>query len=150
MHRKPFATCALTTALLTSGVGLHAQLPTPTTENTPQAARCGPAALRGSYGFFRTGVNPQGAIAAVGIGHFDGDGGMTTAQTTSRNGVVTQGSFPGRYEVAADCSGAWYDAAGTVIAHFVLLDGGNEFFFLSTSAGNTITGNGKLIVPWSR
>ena len=127
-----------------------AQIAAPPAGNTVQATRCGPAALRGSYGFVRSGVNPQGAIAAVGVGTFDGDGGMTTAQTTSRSGTLTQGSFPGAYDVAADCSGVWYDAAGAVIAHFVLLDGGDEFFFLSTSAGNTITGHGKRIAPYSR
>lgn len=116
----------------------------------PFAVRCGVADLRGAYGFFRTGVNPQGAIAAVGVGHFDADGKMVTVQSTNRAGTVTQGSFPGTYEVTDDCRGIWYDERGAAIAHFVLVDGGNEFFFLSLSPGNTITGHGKRISPISR
>ena len=142
--------CAVLLTLVAAGRAAVAQRPEIPDGNVALASRCGPAALRGTYGFVRSGVNAQGAIAAVGIGVFDGDGGMTTAQTTSRNGTITQGSFPGTYDVAADCSGAWYDANGGLIAHFVLLDGGNELFFLSTSAGNTITGHAKLIAPSSR
>src|SRR5688572_18156650 len=79
--------------------GPQAQSPAAPGRNAPQATRCAAADLRGTYGFFRNGTNPQGAIAAVGIGQFDGDGNMTTSQTTSRNGTFTQGSFPGRYDV---------------------------------------------------
>jgi hypothetical protein len=150
MQRRFFNTATACAVIWMIGLEVEArQLPQPG-RNAPQATRCGLADLRGSYGFFRSGTNAQGPIAAVGIGQFDGDGRMTTAQTTSRNGTVTQGSFLGTYEVAADCSGAWYDASGAVIAHFVLLDGGNELFFLSTSAGNTITGHSKRIAPSSR
>jgi hypothetical protein len=119
-------------------------------QNTPQASRCGPADLRGTYGFFRSGENPQGAVAAVGAALFDGDGRFSAAQTTSRVGTITQGGFSGTYEVFADCRGIWYDTSGSVIAYFVLLDGGNELFFLSVSPGNTITGHSKRIAPSSR
>jgi hypothetical protein len=150
MQAKVFRTAIACTVVSMLGGAVAARQLTPPGQNATQATRCGTADMRGSYGFVRTGVNAQGAIAAVGIGHFDDEGGMITAQTTSRNGTITQGSFPGRYEVAADCSGAWYDASGGLIAHFVLVDGGSEFFFLSTSAGNTITGHGKRITRSSR
>jgi hypothetical protein len=150
MYRRLISSGALA-ALFALGVsdGYAQAIPTPGA-NTTQAVRCGAADLRGSFGFFRTGVNAQGAIAALGVGQFDGDGNMTTTQSTVRNGALTQGSFPGTYEVMADCRGVWYDASGAVIAHFVLLDGGTEFFFLSTSAGNTITGQAKRIAPGGR
>lgn len=138
----------LASVLLSAGVSSAQRIPSG--GYIPLATRCGLADVRGSYGFFRTGVNPQGPIAAIGVGQFDGDGNMITTQSTNRNGTVTQGSFPGRYEVTEDCRGAWFDAAGAVIGHFVLLDGGNEFFFLSLSAGNTIAGHGKRIEPRAR
>lgn len=150
MHRSSLGFCVLVTALVLSSSGSSEEAPTPSTKNVAQATRCGLADLRGTYGFFRSGVNPQGPIAAVGIGQFDSDGNMTTLQTTNRNGTITQGSFPGTYEVFADCRGVWYDASGAVIAHFVLLDGGNELFFLSVSPGNTITGHSKRIAPSGR
>ena len=150
MHRLRFAACVLMSAL----PGVIADAATQTSRGArvtqPLTARCAKADLRGSYGFFRTGVNAQGAIAAVGVGQFDGSGGMVTSQSTSRAGTVSQGSFPGTYELTEDCRGVWYDAAGAVIAHFVLIGNGDEFFFLSTTAGNTITGHGKRITPGSR
>ena len=114
------------------------------------ASRCGLADLRGTYGFDGSGVNPQGPIAAVGISLFDGNGSFTVAQTTNRNGTITQGGFTGRYEVFADCRGVWHDDSGAVIAYFVLIDGGNELLFLSIAPGNIITGHSKRVAPWSR
>ena len=119
-------------------------------QSAPFATRCGLADLRGTYGFFRSGENPQGAIAAVGISEFTGDGRFTAVQTTNRSGTITQGGFPGTYEVFGDCRGVWYDASGVVIAHIVLLDGGNELFFLSVAPGNIITGHSKRIAPGTR
>ena len=149
MHRKLSTAFFVVTVVLVSTGLSSAQSITPPSTIT-LATRCGLADVRGSYGFFRTGVNPQGPIAAIGVGHFDGDGNMTTVQSTNRNGTVTQGSFPGRYDVTDDCRGVWFDAAGAVIAHFVLVDGGNEFFFLSLATGNIITGHGKRIAPGNR
>src|SRR5688572_27642449 len=102
MHRALFVNGSVVSLVVLASVGIHAQLTAPSGENAAMDVRCGMADIRGSYGFFRSGVNAQGAIAAVGVGQFDGDGNMTTTQTTSRNGVVTQGSFPGAYEVMAD------------------------------------------------
>jgi hypothetical protein len=102
------------------------------------------------FGFVRTGETPQGPLAAVGAAQFDGEGNATVAQSTNRNGTLTQGSFALTYDVSADCRGVWYDASGAVTAHFVLVDGGNELFFLSLSAGNTIAGHSKRIAPVGR
>jgi hypothetical protein len=119
-------------------------------QSTPLASRCALADLRGTYGFVRTGETPQGPLAAVGVAQFDGEGNSTVAQSTNRNGTLTQGSFRLTYDVSPDCRGVWYDASGAVTAHFVLVDGGNEIFFLSLSAGNTIAGQSKRIAPGTR
>jgi hypothetical protein len=102
--------------------------------------------LRGTYGFSREGTTTQGPLAAVGVASFDGKGFFTVGQTTSRNGVFTQGSFDGLYEVNADCTGKWLGLDGqTVTAYFVLVGHGEELLFLSASAGNTVTGISKRI-----
>ena len=147
MDRLVFGACAVTVALIVAAGDAATQISTGSRVIQPLTARCIKSDLRGSYGFYRTGVNAQGAIAAVGVGQFDGAGAMVTAQSTSRAGTVSQGSFPGTYDVTEDCRGVWHDPSGGVIAHFVLLGNGDEFFFLSTSAGNTITGHGKRITP---
>jgi hypothetical protein len=109
-----------------------------------QHAICTVADLRGTYSFQRTGTTPQGPLAAVGIATFDGSGFFSVTQTTNRNGVITQGGFDGTYEVNADCSGRWLSLDGqTVTAYFVLVDDGDEMFFLSSAAGNTISGVSK-------
>ena len=119
-------------------------------QNPPSASRCGLADLRGAYGFDRSGVTPQGPLAAVGVASFDGNGSFSVAQTTNRNGTITQGGFTARYEVFADCRGVWYDESGAVTAHFVLIDGGNELLFLSLGSGNIVNGRSKRIAPWAR
>jgi hypothetical protein len=102
--------------------------------------------LRGTYGFSREGTTTQGPLAAVGVATFDGRGFFSASQTTSRNGVVTQGSFDALYQVNADCTGKWLALDGqTVTAYFVLVGQGEEMLFLSASAGNTVTGVSKRI-----
>lgn len=107
---------------------------------------CSVRDVRGTYGFFRSGTTTQGPLAAVGKAIFDGRGSFSVVQTTSRNGVFTEGSFDGLYEVHGDCTGRWLTADGqSQIAYFVLVEDGLEFIFLSTSAGNTITGISKRV-----
>jgi hypothetical protein len=107
---------------------------------------CDNGDLRGTYGFHRSGTTTQGPLAAVGSASFDGNGFFSVTQTTSRNGVFTQGGFDGLYEVTADCTGRWLTLDGQgVTAYFVLVDHGDEIFFLSASAGNTVTGVSKRI-----
>jgi hypothetical protein len=111
-----------------------------------RSGNCSVGDVRGTYGFSRSGTTTQGPIAAVGKGIFDGRGAFSVVQTTSRNGVVSEGSFDGLYAVDPDCTGRWLSADGqSTIAYFVLVDDGHEFMFLSTSAGNMITGVSKRI-----
>ena len=150
MNGRSFGLCFLATAVLLGSSDSSGQFPPSPGQSVAQATRCGLADLRGTYGFFRSGDTTQGPLVAVGVSQFDGDGNITVAQTTSRNGTITQGNFQLTYDVTPDCRGVWYDASGVVSAHFVLLDGGNELFFLSVSAGNTVYGHSKRITPVSR
>jgi hypothetical protein len=121
---------------------------TPETETlqTVRSGNCSVRDVRGTYGFFRSGTTAQAPLAAVGKAIFDGRGSFSVVQTTSRNGVLTQGSFDGLYDVNADCTGRWLTPDGqSQIAYFVLVDDGHELIFLSTSAGNTITGISKRV-----
>ena len=105
---------------------------------------CTNATVHGTYGFFRTGTTAQGPLGSVGVGSYDGVGFFTAAQTTSRNGVYTQGAFGGTYEINADCSGRLLSTDGqSVIAYISVVDKGNEIYMLSASAGNTVTGIAK-------
>jgi hypothetical protein len=64
---------------------------------------------------------------------------------------ITQGSFDGTYEVNSDCSGTLLNADGqTVTAYISLVDGGNELFMLSGSAGNSVTGVARRITRRTR
>ena len=150
MHPRTLGICVLAITILFTFANSAERPAAAASQIAPFATRCGLADLRGTYGFDRSGVNPQGPIAAVGVALFDGNGSFSVAQTTNRNGTITQGGFTGTYEVLADCRGVWYDESGAVIAHFVLIDGGNELSFLSIGAGNIISGSSKRIAPSSR
>ena len=131
---------------LLCSVTLVAQHQPETPRLTPMNARCSTAELRGVYGFFRSGTTTQGPLAAVGTGSFDGVGTFEISQMTSRNGTFTQGGFGGTYEVNGDCTGRWLTPDGQGLGgFFVLLKGGDEFFFLSTMAGNTVSGHAQRI-----
>lgn len=102
---------------------------------------CTIATLNGTYSFFRSGTITQGPVAAVGTIEYDGRGYFRLTQTTSRNGTFTDGGFDGPYEVSANCTGRWLtpDRQG-MVGYFAIADGGNEYYFLSTTSGNTVTG----------
>ena len=107
---------------------------------------CSLATLNGTYSFFRSGTTTQGAVAAVGTIEYDGRGHFKLTQTTSRGGTFTEGGFDGPYEVNANCTGRWLtpDRQG-MVGYFAIADGGNEYYFLSTTTGNTVTGIAKRV-----
>lgn len=115
------------------------------------SAVCSVATLNGTYGFFRTGTTAIGPLAAVGIATFDGTGAVATArQTIRKNGVTTSDLFSdppleGPYEVDPDCTARFLTSDGTVFAHAVIVDGGNELFIMSLSNGNSVYGVMKRI-----
>jgi hypothetical protein len=123
----------------------------PLAEDQDDSAVCSVATLKGAYGFFRTGVTPVGPLAAVGTATFDGTGASATArQTIRKNGVTTQDLFTGPllegpYEVDSDCAARFLNPDGSVFAHAVIVDGGNELFIMSLSNGNSVYGVMKKI-----
>jgi hypothetical protein len=104
---------------------------------------CSVATLNGAYGFYRTGTTSVGPLASVGIATYDGHGITATRQTIRKNGITTQDLFTGptqvaSYEVDPDCAGRLLNPDGSAFSHFVVVDGGKEFFGLSLSPGNSV------------
>ena len=125
---------------------LHAQ-----EQENPPAKACSVASLKGAYGFFRTGTTSAGPLAAVGIATFDGTGAVGTArQTIRKNGVTvndlfTDPAIAGPYEVDPDCAARFLNPDGSVFAHAVVVDAGDELFILSLSDANSVYGVMKKI-----
>jgi hypothetical protein len=138
----------LTLLVIASWSGTAARLHAQEQEDS---AVCSVATLKGAYGFFRTGATAVGPLAAVGIGTFDGTGAVSTArQTIRKNGVTTSDLFTdpaveGSYEVDPDCAARFLSPDGSVFAHAVIVDGGNELFIMSLSNGNSVYGVMKKI-----
>ena len=108
---------------------------------------CSNKTLNGSYGSYRTGTTSAGPLAAVGILFFDGNGNVSGSQSISKNGVFTFDAPipPSPYEVAADCTAKFLTDTGDEVARVIIVDGGNEFYQLSETAGNAVYGVGKKI-----
>jgi hypothetical protein len=108
---------------------------------------CSNKTLNGSFGFYRNGTTSTGPLAAVGILVFDGNGTVSGGQSISRNGVFTFDIPipPAPYEVAADCTAKFLTDTGVEVARVLVVDGGNEIYLLSESAGNAVYGVGKKI-----
>jgi hypothetical protein len=122
---------------------VHAQVPR-------DSEACSVATLNGAYGFFRTGITSAGPLAAVGIATFDGKGGSTARQTIRKNGITvadlfTDPALSGPYQVDPDCAARFLNPDGSVFAHAVVVDGGNELFILSLSDANDVYGVMKKI-----
>lgn len=107
---------------------------------------CSNKTLKGSFGFYRSGSTSTGPLAGVGIFSFDGNGNVSGSQSISRNGVFTfDAPILGPYEVAADCTARFLTDTGVEIARVIIVDSGNEVYFMSETAGNTVYGVGKKI-----
>jgi hypothetical protein len=111
---------------------------------------CSVESVRGSYGFHREGATPGGPLAAVGIVNYDGKGNSSFAQTIVKNGVQTADLFTdppiiATYTVDSNCSAKFIDGDGNVFGHAVVVDGGDELYFMSLSNANTIDGVMKRI-----
>ena len=109
---------------------------------------CSNKTLNGSYGSYRTGTTSTGPLASLGILFFDGNGNASGRQNISRNGVfIFDNPISGPYEVAADCTAKFFTDTGVEVARVVIVDGGNEIFLFSETAGNAVYGVGKKIHP---
>lgn len=92
---------------------------------------CSEASLKGSYGSYRTGTAPYGAVAAQGIYFFDGEGGWQLRLNISRNGEISvDEEWEGEYTVNADCTGEFGEDA-----RFVIIDGGKGIYLVALFEG---------------
>jgi len=114
-------------------LGVHA-------DNRPGRIPCSNGTLIGSYGFYRTGFNDDGPLAAVGIITYDGNGNFKVSQRVVRNSVLdTKGKILGQYTVASDCTTKSF-FNGDENAFGVVVDNGNGVYFLGESGSNTVYG----------
>jgi hypothetical protein len=108
------------------------------------ARGCSNASLNGSFGFYRTGNTPDGALAALGLIVYDGKGNFTGSQSISRGGEYDFDiPIAGLYAVAPDCTGAGYTPEGIEFSRLVVVDGGNGVYIFSESPGNGVYGVGR-------
>lgn len=140
---------SLLTLALATGLLLGTSLIRPVHADDQRQKACSNKTLNGSYGFYRTGSTSTGPLAALGILFFDGNGTSYGNQSISRNGVFTfdVAMPPSPYEVAPDCTATFLTNSGIEVARVVIVDGGNELFLFSESAGNAVYGVGKKIHP---
>ncbi len=107
---------------------------------------CSNASPNGSYGFYRTGINALGPLAALAIAIFDGNGNMSGSQSVSRGGVLSFDSpIAATVQVATDCTGKGFAPDGSEFIRIVVVDDGKGFYFFSESAGAAIYGVGRKI-----
>jgi hypothetical protein len=146
MKPKPIAKTLIGIA---AGLLLSTPYNSPINANDKRPKACSNKSLNGAYGFYRTGSTSAGPLAALGILYFDGNGTNFGSQSISRNGIF---NFdlplpPSPYEVAADCTGRLLTDTGIEVGRLVVVDGGNEFYLFSESAGNAVYGVAKKIHP---
>ena len=105
-----------------------------------EARKCSNATLTGAYGFLDSHtVVPAGTpFAALGRWNFDGKGNFTITLTINDNGTVTHINDSGRYTVNADCTGKIFILGGTGSVEIVLVDGGKEFYELTTNPSSLV------------
>lgn len=94
---------------------------------------CSNASVQGSYGFVQNGTGPNGDLAGVGRFIADGNGSLSSAGTVANEttGVSRPSPATGTYTVNPDCTGS-VDFGGGVTFDFVVVDGGNEIYTIST------------------
>ncbi len=97
-------------------------------------AACSNSTVKGSYGFYRSGISPDGPLVAVGITFYDGNGHAKVRQRVSINGTHRFSAFSSEYSIAKDCTYKGGPAYGVVV------DNGNRIFLISMTEGNTISG----------
>ena len=111
-------------------------------EETHSWQGCSDASLNGSYGVYRAGTAPYGAVAAQGIYFFNGEGGWQLRLNISRNGEASlDEEWEGGYTVNADCTGTINEDD----ARFVIVDDGKGFYLVSLREGLTFNEVGTRI-----
>jgi hypothetical protein len=94
---------------------------------------CSNASLEGTYGAYRTGTAPFGAVAAQEIWYFDGEGSFNATVNISRNGEISLDEYyEGGYTVNADCTGEIDE-----FARIVIVNDGNGYYLVNILGGIT-------------
>lgn len=107
--------------------------------DAPTSSVCTNATVQGSYGFQRNGTTSKGALTAVGLGEFDGQGNATGQQEISRSGVFSfLPAIAGTYTINPDCTGTLFDPTGNPFAYLVVTHNGSEILGMSLTAGNNV------------
>jgi len=109
-----------------------------------KSRQCTNATLKGDYSYVQNGtVVGEGPFASLGFTRFDGEGGLTTIEFTSRNGMIVPDPEPvifgaGTYQVNADCTG--FATASGRRRDLVIVNRGTEYYTMVTVAGRAIPG----------
>jgi hypothetical protein len=115
------------TPALTLSIGFLATI----AATTPASASCSMRTLKSVYGYYHGRPGGGATIAAV-LGQIvsDGTGGLSRSWTMSVNGTISNGSFDGSYNIAANCSGTLtFATEDTTNAHFdIVLDDAPKVF----------------------
>ena len=113
---------------------------------------CSVASLKGTYAYLRTGVNTAlgGPVAEMGLDRLNGDGkrGIIRSTGSSNDGNYdwTDSSWPnGSYTVDPDCTGSFFNAAGTKIENIIVLDRGKRFSVISFEPDKVVAGEGNRL-----
>lgn len=111
---------------------------------------CSSASLLGSFGVTSSGtIVGVGALGAVGVVTFDGQGNHIGFDTISLDGsIIPKLTFTGTYSVNSDCTGSDtenFQNGLTIHRNFVIVDAGGEIRFIVTNPGNAVTAFARKI-----
>jgi hypothetical protein len=118
---------------------------------------CSVATLSGAYAYANSGFygGANGALsvfAVAGVITADGNGGFTSVDTSSQNGVITRNrALSGTYQVGPSCSGSLaLISGGQTVGNidFVLLNNGQSAKFIQTDSGTAISGVAEKQNPY--
>jgi len=91
------------------------------------------------------GHTKQGALTAVGIVTFDGEGNSVASETVGRNGVFTDAQSAAAYTVSPDCSGT-LTVNGAIVAHLLMVHDGSAVLGMSLVPGDNVASHYERVV----
>jgi len=107
--------------------------------------QCSNRILNGSYGLYADGtVIGVGPTAVIAIFTYDGHGNLTGTGTSKTNGNVVHFTLTGTYTVDENCNVSdtvFFPSGASATHEYVIVDNGNEFYFINSTPGTTTSGN---------